>query len=175
MLLLWSLTRRNHWSEGVLYNSTPDQRYVSIDAETLWEVKAWEGRWAINMEIPEGLINMLKHKGTHRPRRRLRFRRSLSDAPCDACDRKARRGPDHVAASNRLSGTGDEWSPDRRSSKDCREGKSATLALDSTYSKCTRERKPAMKRWKALTSLAESSFPEYPWRRHEMALVLSIQ
>ena len=31
MLLLWSLTRRNHWSEGVLYNSTPDQRYHGVE------------------------------------------------------------------------------------------------------------------------------------------------
>ena len=70
-----------------------------------------------------------------RPRLRLRFSRILSDSPFDDRDRNSRRGPDQVAASKMSNLTGDERRVLRRNSNSDREGRSATFALDSTYSK----------------------------------------
>ena len=71
-----------------------------------------------------------------RPRLRLCFSRILSDSPFDNREINSRSGPDQVAASKMSNLTGDERRECCiRNSNSDREWRSATLALDSTYSK----------------------------------------
>eukprot|EP00965_Chrysotila_dentata_P092509 3052824-Pleurochrysis_carterae.AAC.1 len=63
----------------------------------------------------------------------------------------------------------------RRSSNSPREGKSATLAFDATYSNHTRAPRPTLNAWNACTMSAESGLLEYPLMSAASALVLSIQ